>query len=128
MSRHDPDCLFCRIAGGQIPATVIYRNEHILAFRDINPAAPIHALIIPVEHIAALNALDSDDEVIAGQILLAAKIVAEKTGVFESGYRLVFNNGPDALQSVGHLHAHLIGGKMMGWPPFPGHGVAHGES
>jgi histidine triad (HIT) family protein len=126
MSRYDPDCIFCKIAAGHIPATVVYRNDHVMAFRDLNPTAPTHVLIIPLEHIASLSHLSSEDEQIAGQILLASRIVAEKTGVLDSGYRLVFNNGPDALQSVGHIHAHLIGGRTMGWPPFAGHEIRHG--
>jgi histidine triad (HIT) family protein len=127
MSRYDPNCIFCKIAAGQIPATLLYRNDHVAAFHDINPAAPVHVLIIPLEHIASLSDLTESDSEIAAQILLAARVVAEKTGVLESGYRLVFNNGADALQSVGHIHAHLIGGKTMGWPPFAGREVAHGE-
>lgn len=126
MPRIESDCIFCKIVAGQIPATVVYRNEHVMAFRDVNPAAPTHVLIIPIEHIPSLSHLSPTDETIAGHILLAARTVAEITGVLESGYRLVFNNGPDALQSVGHIHAHLIGGKSMGWPPFPGASVHHG--
>lgn len=124
--QHHPDCLFCRIVLGEIPATVVYRNEHVLAFRDITPAAPQHVLIIPVKHIASLSDLRPEDLDIAGHILLAAQVVAEKAGVLSSGYRLVFNSGPDALQSVFHIHGHLIGGKQMGWPPFPGEAAQHG--
>ncbi len=127
MTRYDPDCIFCKIAAGHIPANLIYRNDHVVAFHDINPAAPVHALIIPLAHIASLSDLTEGDAEIAAEILLAARVVAEKTGVLESGYRVVFNNGADALQSVGHIHAHLIGGKTMGWPPFAGREVAHGE-
>jgi histidine triad (HIT) family protein len=126
MSRHDSDCIFCKIVAGVIPATVVYRNDHVVAFRDLNPVAPVHILIIPVEHIASLSELDESDEQVAGQILLAARKVAELTGILESGYRVVFNNGADALQSVGHIHAHVIGGKEMGWPPFAGREVRHG--
>ncbi len=126
MSRQDPDCIFCKIVSGQIPASVVYRNDQVMAFRDLNPVAPTHILIIPLEHITSLSDLSPEDEPIAGQILLAARTVAEKAGVLESGYRLVFNNGRDALQSVGHIHAHLIGGKGMGWPPFAGQSVGHG--
>ena len=126
MSRQDPDCIFCKIVAGKIPATVVYRNDHVMAFRDLNPVAPTHVLIIPMEHIVSLSHLAPEDERIAGQILLAARTVAEMTGVLESGYRLVFNNGSDALQSVGHIHAHLIGGKSMGWPPFAGQELLHG--
>ncbi len=127
MPRYDSDCLFCKIAAGHIPAELIYKNEHVAAFRDINPVAPVHVLIIPLEHIVSLSELNEGDADIAAQLLLAARIVAEKTGVLEAGYRLVFNNGADALQSVGHIHAHLIGGKTMAWPPFAGHEVAHGK-
>ncbi|RXK80049.1 histidine triad nucleotide-binding protein [Chlorobaculum sp. 24CR] len=127
MKRYDPDCIFCKIAAGHIPASLIYKNDHVAAFHDINPIAPVHVLIIPREHIRSLSDLTEGDSEIAAEILLAARIVAEKTGVLDSGYRVVFNNGEDALQSVGHIHAHLIGGKTMGWPPFAGHEVAHGQ-
>jgi histidine triad (HIT) family protein len=126
MPRHDPDCIFCKIATGLIPATTLYRNEYVVAFRDLNPVASTHVLIIPLEHIASLSHLAPGDEQVAGQILLAARTVAEMTGVLDSGYRLVFNNGSDALQSVAHIHAHLIGGRTMGWPPFAGAEMLHG--
>jgi histidine triad (HIT) family protein len=126
MIRQEPDCLFCRIVRGEIPARIVYRNDHVVAFRDITPISPQHILIIPVKHIASLNDLRPEDEVIAGQMLLAAGIVAEIIGIRESGYRLVFNTGKDALQSVFHIHAHLIGGEQMGWPPFPGLSTVHG--
>jgi histidine triad (HIT) family protein len=126
MKHHEPDCLFCRIVRGEIPATIIYRNEHVIAFRDITPVAPHHVLIIPVRHIASLNDLTPEDESIAGHILLAAGTVAGILGIRESGYRLVFNSGPDALQSVFHIHGHLIGGQSMGWPPFAGSATLHG--
>lgn len=126
MPRVDPDCIFCKIVAGRIPAKVLFENDHVMAFRDVNPVAPTHVLIIPREHISSLSHLSSVDEAIAGQILLAAGKVAEMEGVHESGYRLVFNNGRDALQSVGHIHGHLIGGQTMGWPPFAGKEVLHG--
>ena len=127
MTHSDPHCLFCKIVSGDIPADVVYRNEHVLAFRDIQPAAPQHLLIIPLKHIASLNDLDGeDDTLIAGHIMQAAKVVAEEAGIADSGYRLVFNTGPDSLQSVFHIHGHLMGGKRMGWPPFPGEAVEHG--
>ncbi|NTW69736.1 MAG: histidine triad nucleotide-binding protein [Chlorobiaceae bacterium] len=126
MTHHHPECLFCRIVSGEIPATIIYRNEHVLAFRDITPVAPQHVLIIPLRHIASLNDLAAEDEAIAGNILLAACVVAEILGIRESGYRLVFNTGRDALQSVFHIHGHLVGGKEMGWPPFSGSAARHG--
>ncbi len=127
MAHSDPHCLFCNIVSGDIPADVVYRNEHVLAFRDIQPAAPQHLLIIPLKHIASLNDLDGeDDTLIAGHIMQAAKVVAEEAGIADSGYRLVFNTGPDSLQSVFHIHGHLMGGKRMGWPPFPGEAIEHG--
>jgi len=126
MSNHNPECLFCRIVQGEIPANIIYRNDHVLAFRDITPVAPRHVLIIPLRHIASLNDLQPEDETIAGNMLLAAGTVAEILGIRESGYRLVFNTGRDALQSVFHIHGHLIGGKEMGWPPFSGSPTKHG--
>ncbi|MBN1278764.1 MAG: histidine triad nucleotide-binding protein [Chlorobiaceae bacterium] len=125
-SFYNPECLFCRIVRGEIPATEVYRNEHVMAFRDITPVASQHVLIIPIRHIASLSDLQSEDLDIAGHILLAARKVAEITGVLDSGYRLVFNNGQDALQSVFHIHGHLIGGRKMGWPPFPGDAIIHG--
>jgi histidine triad (HIT) family protein len=126
MSNQHNDCLFCRIVKGEIPATVVYRNEHVMAFRDITPVAPQHVLIIPLKHIASLSDLSPEDEATAGHILLAAGTVAQILGIGESGYRLVFNNGRDALQSVFHIHGHLTGGRTMGWPPFPGAATEHG--
>ena len=126
MTHHTSDCLFCRIVSGEIPAASVYRNDHVMAFRDITPVSPQHVLIIPLKHIASLSDLSPEDESIAGHILLAAGTVAEILGIRESGYRLVFNNGKDAMQSVFHIHGHLIGGRTMGWPPFPGLSTVHG--
>lgn len=126
MTHHEPGCLFCRIVRGEISAAIVYRDDHVLAFRDIEPVSPQHVLIIPVRHIASLADLGPEDEAIAAHILLAAGKVAGIIGIRESGYRLVFNNGPDALQSVFHIHGHLIGGARMGWPPFPGTAAVHG--
>ncbi|ABB24918.1 histidine triad nucleotide-binding protein [Pelodictyon luteolum] len=126
MENHSADCIFCRIIAGEIPADILYRNDHVLAFRDISPVAPAHALIIPLEHIASLSDLSPDHLHIAGQIMLAAGRVADILGVRQSGYRFVFNSGPDALQSVFHIHGHLLGGTGMGWPPFPGAAITHG--
>jgi len=125
MPQQEADCLFCRIVRGEIPARILYRNDHVVAFRDITPVSSEHVLIIPVKHIASLNDLGPKDEAIAGHILLAAPVVAEIIGISESGYRLVFNTGKNAMQSVFHIHAHLIGGERMGWPPFPGVAAPH---
>ncbi|HCD35776.1 MAG TPA: histidine triad nucleotide-binding protein [Chlorobium sp.] len=127
MMHQDPDCIFCRIVEGSIPADIIYRNNHVLAFRDIAPAAPHHALIIPLRHIVSLSDLTAEDEDVAGHILLAAAPVADILGIRQSGYRMVFNSGADAIQSVMHIHGHVIGGRRMGWPPFPGEAVVHGQ-
>ena len=127
MAHTVPDCLFCKIVRGDIPADIVYRDEHVLAFRDINPAAPQHLLIIPLKHIPSLNDLSGEeDTVIAGHVMMAAKTVAREAGIDKSGYRLVFNTGPDSLQSVFHIHGHLVGGERMGWPPFPGASAEHG--
>ncbi len=127
MAHSDSNCLFCKIVSGEIPADIVYRNDHVLAFRDISPAAREHLLIIPLKHIASLNDLEGEEDTrIAGEIMQAAKEVAREAGIENSGYRLVFNTGPDSLQSVFHIHGHLIGGERMGWPPFPGKAVGHG--
>ncbi|NMW19368.1 MAG: histidine triad nucleotide-binding protein [Chlorobiaceae bacterium] len=126
MTQQKSDCLFCRIVRGEIPATIVYRNDHVMAFRDITPVSPQHVLIIPLKHIPSLNDLSYEDETIAGHILLAAGTVAGILGIRESGYRLVFNTGKDAMQSVFHIHGHLTGGSTMGWPPFPGLAAVHG--
>jgi histidine triad (HIT) family protein len=111
------DCLFCRIVGGTIPSDIVYRDGHVTAFRDIEPQAPVHVLIVPNEHIASTNGLEEQHGEIAGRLLRAARLVAEQEGVAESGYRLVVNTGPDAMQSVAHIHVHVLGGRHLGWPP-----------
>lgn len=112
-----PDCLFCRILAGDVPAEAVYENDHVFAFRDINPVAPTHVLLIPREHIASLNDAAAPQRALLGEMLLAAREVAAREGLSESGYRLVFNTMKDAGQVVFHIHAHLIGGRAMGWPP-----------
>jgi histidine triad (HIT) family protein len=113
-----PDCIFCRIAAGEIPATVVSKTQDTLAFRDLNPQAPTHVLVIPTRHIGSLVDADTDDaEVAMGRVLRLAVQVAEREGVADAGYRLVINAGRDGGQSVGHLHAHLLAGRRMGWPP-----------
>jgi histidine triad (HIT) family protein len=108
-------CLFCRIARREIPATVIHEDEHTLAFRDIDPKAPTHVLIIPKEHVATLN--DATDATLLGRLLLAAKQIAAAEGIAESGYRTVVNCGAGAGQTVFHIHVHLLGGRALRWPP-----------
>ncbi|HSW93647.1 MAG TPA: histidine triad nucleotide-binding protein [Gammaproteobacteria bacterium] len=111
------DCLFCKIAGGEIPAKLIYEDKDIVAFDDINPQAPHHKLIIPRKHIATLNDLSPDDNALLGQMVQAAKSIANQLEIAETGYRLVMNCNRGAGQSVFHIHAHLLGGRQMLWPP-----------
>ncbi len=111
------DCLFCKIIAGEIPSDKVYENDSIFAFRDINPAAPTHILIIPKEHIATTNDLDDSHKTIVGEIMLTANRLAEDEGIAESGYRTVFNCNSDGGQAVYHIHLHLLGGRQMGWPP-----------
>ncbi len=109
------DCLFCRIASAEIPAARLAENAHCIAFRDINPQAPTHFLVIPREHVASLNQVASPQ--LAGEILLMAAAVAKAEGMAESGYRVVLNTNADGGQTVYHLHAHVLGGRAMHWPP-----------
>lgn len=110
------DCLFCKIAALQIPAKIVYRDEELVAFDDITPQAPMHVLIIPVEHVSGVAQLaDAHDALVGRAMRLAARLAAER-GFGESGYRIVVNSGPDAGQSVGHLHIHVMAGRPFGWP------------
>ncbi len=111
------DCLFCKIIGREISGDIVYENEHVLAFNDINPVAPVHILIIPKEHISTLNDLGENHTQTMGELFLAAKAIASKEGLSDSGYRTVFNCNEDAQQTVFHIHLHLIGGRKMTWPP-----------
>jgi len=109
------DCLFCRLARGEIPATIVGRAPGLLAFRDVNPQAPTHLLVIPTEHVASLNDVDAPD--LAGRVLLFARDMARTAGLAEPGYRVVLNTNADGGQTVFHLHAHVLGGRAMTWPP-----------
>ena len=111
------DCIFCKIASGQIPATVVYQDDDCVAFRDLGPQAPTHVLIVPRRHIATLDDLVPADAQLAGRIVLAAAHIARQEGVAEAGYRLVWNCNAAAGQSVFHLHLHLLGGRTFAWPP-----------
>lgn len=111
------DCLFCGIVGGTIPATVVAETGTTLAFRDIEPQAPVHVLVVPRRHITDAATLEPDDAGVVADLVQAARAVAEQEGVLDSGYRLVFNVGDDALNSVPHLHLHVLGGRRLGWPP-----------
>jgi histidine triad (HIT) family protein len=111
------DCLFCRIVDGEIPADIIHESESTLAFRDINPQAPTHVLIIPRRHISTINDLNAGDEELVGSLYLAAKEIAQQEGLTDDGYRVVMNCGEGAGQSVFHIHLHLLGGRLLNWPP-----------
>ena len=108
------DCIFCKIAGGAITAEVVHRDERVVAFKDINPAAPVHVLIVPVEHVGALSEALSGELDAAARCLAAAPIVAQQAGVAANGYRLVANQGADAGQIVPHFHLHLLAGRPLG--------------
>lgn len=108
-------CIFCKIANKEIPSTVVYEDEHVYAFRDLNPQAPEHILIIPRKHIARVENLQEEDTELIGRVMVAAKKIADKLGL-KTGYRLVFNDGPDGGQEVEHIHCHLMGGRKFGWP------------
>ena len=109
------DCLFCRIIDRKIPAKIVYEDDRALAFDDVNPAAPVHVLVVPKIHVSTLN--DLGDTALAGHLMAVAVKVAGAKGVAETGYRVVVNVNRDAMQSVFHVHIHLIGGRPLGWPP-----------
>jgi len=111
------DCLFCKILDGDIPADIVYESDDAIGFRDVNPQAPTHVLIIPRQHIATINELEDGDDAIVGKLFLAAQQVAKNEGIAEDGYRVAMNCNAAAGQTVFHLHLHLLGGRQMGWPP-----------
>jgi histidine triad (HIT) family protein len=111
------ECLFCRVAAGEVPATLVHSDDDVVAFRDINPQAPVHVLVIPREHIASAAELTPDHDRLWGQLLRVAQSIAEEEGQAETGYRLVTNVGRRGGQTVRHLHLHLLAGRQMTWPP-----------
>ena len=111
------DCLFCRIASGEIPASVVHADDRFVAFRDIHPQAPVHILVIPREHVASLDAADDGHRELLGELLLRARDLARTEGIAEDGYRTVLNVGADGGQTVHHIHLHLVGGRSLRWPP-----------
>ena len=111
------NCLFCKIISKEIPSDCVFENENMYAFRDINPQAPVHILIIPKTHISTLNDVDDNHKLLVGEILLTSKMLAEKEGIAENGYRTVFNCNKNGGQDVYHIHLHLLGGRKMTWPP-----------
>jgi histidine triad (HIT) family protein len=112
-----PDCLFCAIAAETIPATQILATDRVLAFRDINPQAPTHVLVIPGEHYSDVAALAAEDAALLREVMTQAHQVAVTEGISDGGYRVVFNTGPDGGQEVPHVHAHVLGGRSLAWPP-----------
>lgn len=113
----DPDCLFCKIAAGDIPAERVYESKRIIGFRDIHPQAPTHVLFIPTEHIPTINEIDEAHHALVGELFGAAKAVAAAEGHADDGYRVVMNCNEGAGQSVFHIHLHLLAGRRLGWPP-----------
>jgi histidine triad (HIT) family protein len=111
------DCLFCKIVAGDVPSDAVHQTERTFAFRDVNPAAPVHVLVVPREHITNAAEVGPEHGDVVAEMLVAARAVAAGAGIEERGYRLVMNVGDDALNSVPHLHLHVLGGQRMGWPP-----------
>ncbi len=111
------DCIFCKIIAGEIPATLEYEDEHVIAFKDINPQAPVHFLVIPKKHVPKIGDLPDTDPELLNHLMRASHHLAKKLGIFEDGYRLVINSGDNGGQTVYHLHIHVLGGRFMRWPP-----------
>jgi len=110
-------CIFCRIASGEIPASVVYETEEVLAFSDLNPQAPVHVLVIPRRHVESLGSSSDEDRSLLGNLMLACRETAARCGIADRGYRVVLNTNADGGQTVPHLHAHVLGGRAMHWPP-----------
>lgn len=113
----EQDCLFCRIVRGEVPAKVVHETDSVVAFRDIDPKAPVHVLIVPKRHIASVNDVAEGDAPELGALFVAARAIAAAEGLSDSGYRLVVNTGTGAGQTVWHIHLHLLGGRSLTWPP-----------
>lgn len=113
----ETDCVFCRIVRGELPSETVLEEDDLVAFRDLNPQAPTHVLVVPRRHIASVNELEAGDAELAGRLILAGRRVAGEEGLADGGYRLVLNTGSDGGQTVDHVHLHVIGGRRMTWPP-----------
>jgi histidine triad (HIT) family protein len=111
------DCLFCKIIAREIPASIVYEDDRVLAFNDINPQGPTHVLVVPKQHIASLNELTPEHDAIVGEVVRRGAAIAKERGIDTGGFRAVFNTNRDAGQTVFHIHLHLIGGRSMHWPP-----------
>jgi histidine triad (HIT) family protein len=117
MWESNPDCLFCKILAGEIPAEIVYESDSAIAFRDINPQAPTHLVIIPRKHIATINDIETGDHALVGSLYSAARDIAAADGFADDGYRVVMNCNEAAGQTVFHIHLHLLGGRSLSWPP-----------
>ena len=111
------NCIFCKIASGAIPVKPVFEDEHLVAFPDLNPVAPVHVLVIPRKHFSSLAAAEPEDAALLGHAMLTLPKIAQLMGIAETGFRIVANTGKDGGQSVMHLHWHILGGRYMGWPP-----------
>jgi histidine triad (HIT) family protein len=112
-----PDCLFCKIIAGHIPGAIVHQDETLVAFKDVNPQAPLHVLIVPRKHIATINDLEPGDDALVGSMFRRAAALAKEHGYDERGYRTVFNTNREAGQTVFHIHLHLLAGRGLNWPP-----------
>lgn len=113
----DQDCIFCRIVGGELPSSIVHEDDRAVAFRDVNPQAPVHVLVVPRRHVESVEQLTKEDLELAGHLLLVARNVARAEGLADGGYRVVANVGDRGGQTVDHLHLHVLGGRRMTWPP-----------
>ncbi|NOZ24634.1 MAG: histidine triad nucleotide-binding protein [Nitrospirae bacterium] len=111
------DCIFCKIAEKKLPARIVYEDDSVVAFEDINPQAPVHVLVIPRKHISTILDLEEEDNVLVGRLFQAANMIAREKGIAERGFRIVMNCNKEAGQTVFHIHIHLMGGRVMQWPP-----------
>jgi histidine triad (HIT) family protein len=116
-ANQDPECIFCKIVAGEIPAGIVYQSDQVTAFRDVNPQMPLHVLVVPNQHVANTETLEPQHDALVGAVVRAAREIARQEGVSERGYRLVINTGRDALNTVPHLHLHMLAGRSMSWPP-----------
>jgi histidine triad (HIT) family protein len=113
----DPGCIFCKIIEKIVPAAIIYEDEEVIAFEDVNPQAPVHTLVVPKTHIPDIHSMTGDDRALVGHLFFTAKRIAEEKGLDENGYRMVINNGRGAGQTVFHIHLHILSGRRFSWPP-----------
>ncbi len=114
---HDPNCIFCKIVEKKIPSKIVYEDDSVAAFEDVNPQAPVHTLVVPKKHIPDIHSMSEADRELVGHLFFTARKIAEDKGLDEKGYRMVINNGRGAGQTVFHLHLHILSGRRFSWPP-----------